>query len=132
MSKNKKKVEEVVEEIKETIIHTEEEKEVIKEAEVVVKEQEVVEKKEKKSLEERLKDRKKHIKETFLACVKEHNSHSKFNTNTYLSGTGGKGLLCEALKDFNPNDRVIFQELLEELKEDKTLYHIGGPVYVLN
>jgi len=90
------------------------------------------EKPKKESLESRLNKRKEHIKKTFIKCLKENNLSSKFNYNKYLLGTGGKGLLCDALGDFNSNDRVLFQEVLKDLKKDKILYHIGGCVYILN
>lgn len=89
------------------------------------------EKPKKESLKIRIAKRKEHLKEAFLKCLKKHNPDSKFNYNSYIRGTGGKGFLCDALKDFNINDRKIFQEILQELKEDKTLYHIGGSMYVL-
>ena len=119
-SKEKKEIEkeEVEKEIKKEVIE-----------EKIVKKEEI---QPKKSLKERLLGRKQLPEKTFLECLKKHNSDSKFDYNRYICGTGGNGILCDALGAFNPNDRKLFQEVLQELKKDETLYHIGGCMYVLN
>ena len=90
------------------------------------------EKPKRESLESRLKKRKEYIKKTFLSCVKEHDPEYKFNCDKYFKGSAGKGLLHKALGDFTNNDKGLFQEVLQELKKDKTLYQVGGSMYVLN
>lgn len=85
---------------------------------------------EKESFEERMKKRKEIVKDAFLKLVQEHNSNKKFDYNKYICGTGGKGLICEAI-GYNPNDRSLFQEILKEMKDDGKLYHIGGTMYTL-
>lgn len=90
------------------------------------------EKPKRESLESRLKKRKENIKKTFLSCVEEHDPKYKFSSDKYVKGSGGRGLLHKALGDFTNNDKGLFQEILQELKKDKTLYQVGGSMYVLN
>jgi hypothetical protein len=90
-----------------------------------------VEKPKKKTIQEILVSRKEVVRKTFLECVKENDPKTKFDFNRYINGSSGKGLLCDALGAHNPYDRALFQEILIELREKGTLYHIGGAMYVL-
>ena len=82
----------------------------------------------KKSFEERIKERKELLRSTFLEIVKVHNANTKFDYNKYICGSGGKGLLCEAI-GYNAYDKKLFQEVLKELKSENKIYHIGGTMY---
>ena len=74
-------------------------------------------------------ERKSVIKKTFVELLKKNENKTKFDYNKYICGTGGKGLLAEALGAFNPYDKKLFQEVLKELEADGKLYHVGGTMY---
>ena len=87
--------------------------------------------KKKETLEEKQESRKKIVRDTFLKIVVKHNKDTKFDYNRYICGTGGKGLLCDALGEHNPYDRALFQQVLRELLDEEKLINIGGAMYDL-
>jgi len=82
-------------------------------------------KKKMEDMEEKTMDRKGTIRKHIIDIINEHSPEvmRSFNMNDVMEPGGTRGLLRQRLPDLKHEEKKIFNEVLQDLKNEKILFH---------